>query len=97
VEKAAQGSLALLIQRTDGRESMFVPANAAEAHPPKTQSKLVFHRYGDQYFLSEIWVAGYSQGRQLRESAKEKEQAVAARNATRDRVTIVARLLSPKP
>jgi hypothetical protein len=26
------------------------------------KSKLVFNRYGDQYFLSEVWIAGRSEG-----------------------------------
>jgi len=35
--------------------------------------KLVFHRYGDQYFLAEVWKAGNSH--ELRISGKEKELA----------------------
>jgi len=34
--------------------------------------KLVFHRYQDQYFLSEVWSTGESEGRQLFKSAREK-------------------------
>ena len=36
------------------------------------RGKLVFHRYQDQYFLSEIWVTGESDGRQLVKSKREK-------------------------
>jgi hypothetical protein len=36
------------------------------------KGKLVFHRYQDQYFLSEIWSPGESQGRQLMKSNREK-------------------------
>ncbi len=97
VEKAAQGSLVLLIRRMDGNESMFVSSFAASSSSPQTQSKLIFHRYGNQYFLSQVWVAGYTQGRQLRESAKEKEQELAASNATPEKITIVARLYSLRP
>ncbi len=32
---------------------------------PARRSKLVFHRYGDQYFLAEVWTAGYTNGRKL--------------------------------
>lgn len=38
---------------------------------PAKQSKLVFHRYGDQYFLSEVWTAGYTNGRKLVKSKAE--------------------------
>lgn len=34
--------------------------------------KLVFHRYGNRYFLAEIWVAGEREGQQLRKSKEEK-------------------------
>jgi hypothetical protein len=43
--------------------------NAAE------QSKLVFRRYGDRYFLAEVWVAGSDSGRQLPKSPREMEVA----------------------
>jgi hypothetical protein len=36
------------------------------------QGKLVFHRYQDQYFLSEIWPTGEADGRQLMKSSREK-------------------------
>ena len=92
VEKAAQGSLALMIRRIDGSEGMFVTTSATASSGPQTKSKLIFHRYGNQYFLSQVWVAGYAQGRQLRESTKEKEQTLLAQNVTREEITIVARL-----
>jgi hypothetical protein len=34
--------------------------------------KVVFHRYGDSYFLSEIWTAGLETGRELPASHQEK-------------------------
>ncbi len=36
--------------------------------------KLVFHRYGNQYFLEQVWTRGGA-GRQLRQSAQERELA----------------------
>jgi hypothetical protein len=36
--------------------------------------ELVFHKYGNSYFLSEIWT-GLGQGRQLPKSEREKELA----------------------
>ena len=41
---------------------------------PRRQSsgKLVFHKYGNRYFLAEIWVAGESQGQKLMKSRDEK-------------------------
>ena len=34
--------------------------------------KVVFHRYGDSYFLSEIWTAGLETGRELPASHQER-------------------------
>lgn len=48
---------------------MSNPMTAATA--PKT-GKLVFHRYGNRYFLSEIWTPGQNAGRQLRMSKAER-------------------------
>lgn len=35
-------------------------------------SKLVFHRYGERYFLAEVWTDGGSQGRQLNKGRQER-------------------------
>jgi frataxin-like iron-binding protein CyaY len=35
--------------------------------------KLVFHRYGDQYFLYQVWPAGTSTGRQFTKSRSERD------------------------
>ncbi len=36
---------------------------------------MVFHRYGNQVFLREVWVAGSDQGQQLPVTTREKELA----------------------
>lgn len=38
-------------------------------------AELVFHRYGQQYFLSQVWLAGFGQGYQLPASSAELEYA----------------------
>lgn len=38
-------------------------------------SKVVFHRYGDTYFLSAVWVTGNTTGRELARSRAERELA----------------------
>jgi len=49
--------------------------NKAEHLNPSSKTCLVFHRYGEQYFLSQIWVAGEKGGAQLRMSRREAETA----------------------
>jgi hypothetical protein len=38
-----------------------------------SRAKLVFHRYGDQYFLYQVWAAGATSGRQFPKSRSERE------------------------
>ena len=97
VEKLRIGSPVLLIRNTEGKPGMMVMTSPTSVNAPRGKSKLIFHRYGDQYFLSQVWTAGSATGIELRKSAKEKEQGLLARNETPDQVTIVARLAAPKP
>ncbi len=53
----------------------FVPTLSTQRSPNDNSCKLVFHRYGDTYFLSEVWVAGNSNGRTLFRSRAERELA----------------------
>jgi hypothetical protein len=74
----------MLINRDNPAASMVILTNAAESVQPQTQSKLVFNRYGDRYFLSQIWTEGNTTGRQLSKSKREKEIAAEARLDSRD-------------
>ena len=38
-----------------------------------SKAKLVFHRYGDQYFLYQVWPAAATNGRQFPKSRSERE------------------------
>ena len=64
------------------------------ASEPKNQSVLVFKRYGDRYFLSQVWLAGERQGRQMTKSRDEKamEQELALNKSSAEIVTVVAAL-----
>jgi len=44
----------------------------AEVLRPKNESRLVFHKYGDQYFLEQIWTGGEQEGTELPESRGER-------------------------
>ena len=46
-------------------------SHACETVMPSTDTKLVFDRLGDNYFLRRIWVAGSSRGRELPRSQTE--------------------------
>ena len=97
VEKVRDGSSILLIRCTEGKPAIMVATLPAATSEPQEKTKLIFHRYGNRYFLAQVWSAGSADGRQLPKSAKEKEEALAASNAAPEQVTIVASLASPKP
>jgi len=54
-----------LIQGRDGQASVLVMTMPAPANNTQESAKLVFHKYGDQYFLSQIWTPGGDTGREL--------------------------------
>jgi hypothetical protein len=96
VEKLEKGSVVVLIRGARSGASATVMTMAAQANEPQSDSKLVFNRYGNRYFLSQYWSAGSSRGRQLLKSMREKEISRIARIETQGQVTLVASL-SPAP
>lgn len=60
------------------KQGVFVPTHAA-VRTASAESKLVFHHYGDTYFLSSVWVKGHTTGKELYRSRAERE--LAARQA----------------
>jgi len=63
---------AILVRAIDSSVSAVKMTNNIVHLEPSKETKLVFHRYGNQYFLSEVWVAGSTTGRQIRKSNSEK-------------------------
>ena len=65
----------LALRSEDARVAMLIVGNHATSTKPSENSRLVFRRYGDQYFLSQIWVAGQTSGHELPISRREAELA----------------------
>lgn len=61
------------IQSGDGQAFKMLLTNSAEASEPKDQTVLVFHRYGNQYFLYQVWTLGDTIGIQLSKSTLERQ------------------------
>ena len=81
----------LLLNAEDGKNSMAIFSNAAQNLTPADKTKLVFSRYGNQYFLSQVWVNGATRGHQLPKSNRENEVAkTMARNLATEQVEVVA-------
>lgn len=65
--------ITLSVADRDGRSKGFQLSNAVITSQAKTRAVLVFHRYGDEYFLAQVWQAGATTGRQFHVSKKERE------------------------
>jgi hypothetical protein len=66
-------SQALVIRSQDNRVATTAFPVSVRVRSPQTASKLVFHRNGDRYFLTQVWRAGDMDGRELPKSKLYKE------------------------
>ena len=77
---SATTSGVLLIRSNAGQSMMVLPLCNVPAPKPPSADKLVFHRYGTAYFLSQVWIGGDNVGSQLRQSKAEREIASTTRS-----------------
>ena len=63
------------IQSKDGHSTAIVLTAGMQAAKISDAGKLVFNRYGDQYFMSKIWAPSSDSGRELPKSRLEREVA----------------------
>jgi hypothetical protein len=87
-------NIMLLTKPKDTSAAAVISTNVVEARTPQSRSKLVFHRYGENYFLSQIWTEGQTRGRALWQSPAEREVAKVAKAETKGEVIVMARLTS---
>jgi len=60
------------VRSADAKAHVFQSVFQASVLTPKDESTLVFHKYGDQYFLEQIWSGGEQEGTQVPESRGER-------------------------
>ncbi len=65
----------LLVRNADKNESATVNSINVESRESAPATKLIFHRYGNRYFLSQVWIAGNERGNELPKSHRESELA----------------------
>ena len=54
-----------LLQNREGHATVLFATDAVRASETQAEARLVFHKYGGQYFLSQIWTPGGNTGREL--------------------------------
>ena len=75
VESVDNQGKALRFGNRNSNAKDLVIANSCDAGKAATQTKLIFHRYGDRYFLSQVWIEGMNAGHELPANPREKEVA----------------------
>jgi len=60
------------VSSVDASAHLFQSTFGAQVLTPKNKSTLVFHKYGDQYFLEQIWSGGEQEGTQVPQSRSER-------------------------
>jgi len=83
----------LSIRSLDKSGGAYVLTSTLRANEILNDSKLVFNRYEDQYFLSEFWVSGQDSGRKVIKSDRERalRRGLAKAGAKVEQVAIAAR------
>ena len=77
---------ALAMRNRDANVTKLVLSTVCQSRTA-TKNKLIFHRYGDSYFLSQIWTEGSSLGYELPMTAREREMA---RNNSKEEIVLLA-------
>jgi hypothetical protein len=92
-EISAQSEKVLLMRDLDTSETRLViaPMHVEASQASGTaHAKLVFHKYGDQYFLSQIWDGQSHIGIAFPESKREKEQQWAKSVGNQPEIVVIA-------
>lgn len=94
VERSTTSSAeGLSLRNVDSKHGAFVLTATVQSRFRQSDSRLVFNRYKDQYFLSQFWISGEATGRELiktdRELRVERELAKAGSAPERVSVAIV--------
>jgi hypothetical protein len=67
----------MLLRGTAANSAGFATTIPDERLSPAQKGKVIFHKYGDRYFISEVWVAGEATGRHCITSRTEKQFQIA--------------------
>ena len=90
VEAVDMNARVLAIHNVDAKKSLFAPSSHEEANKSADSTVLVFNRYGNRYFLSEIRLEGSAETYKLSESRVETE--LRAQNPPASQKTLLASL-----
>lgn len=81
-------SESIVVRNAETRQAALINTERAERRDSQSP-KLVFHKYGDTYFLYEVW-SGSNIGLEISESRHEKEVKTASANGAAPQDVVVA-------
>jgi hypothetical protein len=81
------GGKALSIHNVTSNAGTLLLSNSCQLAKTADSNKLVFYRYGQRYFLAEIWTAGTNIGRKM---SLNRRQSELARNQQKSEVVLMA-------
>ncbi len=83
----------IMIRAKDGSAGAFVQTIPVQTRDYQEQTRVVFNRYNDQYFLSQVWISGNRTGRELHKSRQERalERELAARAAKPESIAVAGK------
>ncbi len=73
MDHASTAAPGVVIMRSLDKKTTFVVMGSSATSEGNRQGKLVFHRYGNRYFLAEVWTRGSDGGHRLRMTPEERE------------------------
>ncbi|HEY6413553.1 MAG TPA: hypothetical protein VIX42_07690 [Edaphobacter sp.] len=85
IQKEDEG---LILLRGPDRTDRFIVMHSAVTLSAPSHGKVVFHRYGSKYFLSQIWQAGEKTGLECQKSRTEKDVVLAQNKQASDLVEL---------
>ena len=67
------------LRSADGKSSAMILTIGVQTLGTPSEGKLVFNRYGDEYYLSQVWKPGGNTGREFQKTQREIEVAAKIR------------------
>ena len=62
----------IVVRSANGNQSAIRLTSTVQANAPKNRATLTFQRYGDSYFLAQVWTPGSAEGREMVKSKTER-------------------------
>ena len=94
VQRSFEGShVVMKIRSKNDTKSVFALTHSVEGRSIQNESKLVFNKYGNQLFLSQVWIASRSTGAEMMKNSRERnlQKEIATRSVKPETITIAGR------